>query len=103
MGNELFDRNAILGAQQQDFDKVLRGYDPKQVDEYIANLISVNKNASEMFDNRYEELKNQKEMLEYELNQAKGDVVEITKLFEKARAQRDELKQAQQALSLIHI
>lgn len=96
MGNELFDRNAILGAQQQDFDKVLRGYDPKQVDEYIANLISVNKNASEMFDNRYEELKNQKEMLEFELNQAKGDVVEITKLFEAARAQRDELKQAQQ-------
>ena len=95
MGNEIIDRNAILG-QSQDFDKVLRGYDTKQVDDYIANLLATNKNASEMFDQRYEELRNSNEMLEFELNKAKSDLAEITKLFEACRAQRDELKQAQQ-------
>ena len=95
MGNEIIDRNAILG-HSQDFDKVLRGYDTKQVDDYIANLLATNKNASEMFDQRYEELRNSNEMLEFELNKAKSDLAEITKLFEACRAQRDELKQAQQ-------
>lgn len=95
MGNEIIDRNAILG-HSQDFDKVLRGYDTKQVDDYIANLLATNKNASEMFDQRYEELRNRNEMLEFELNKAKSDLAEITKLFEACRAQRDELKQAQQ-------
>ena len=42
------------------FDKVLRGYDIKQVNEYISNLLATNKNAGELFDQRYEELKKYK-------------------------------------------
>ena len=57
--NDVVDRNKILGSATQDygFDKVLRGYDIKQVNEYISNLLATNKNAGELFDQRYEELK----------------------------------------------
>ena len=36
--NDVVDRNKILGSATQDygFDKVLRGYDIKQVNEYIS-------------------------------------------------------------------
>ncbi|MGN0521241.1 MAG: DivIVA domain-containing protein, partial [Eubacterium sp.] len=58
MSND-FDRNQILGAAARDFgfDKVLRGYDTKQVDEYIKNLLETNKTASELFDTRFNDLK----------------------------------------------
>lgn len=90
-----FDRNAILnnGTRDYGFDKVLRGYDTKQVEEYIENLLTLNKNASEMFDQRYSDLLNQNSMIDFELKQAKADLSDMTKLFEKCRAERDELKQ----------
>ena len=92
--NDVVDRNKILGSATQDFgfDKVLRGYDIKQVNEYIANLLATNKNAGELFDQRFEELKNSKSMLEYELSQSKGEVEKLTKLLEDVRAQRDNLQ-----------
>ena len=48
--NDVVDRNKILGSATQDFgfDKVLRGYDIKQVNEYISNLLATNKNAGEL-------------------------------------------------------
>ena len=92
--NDVVDRNKILGSATQDFgfDKVLRGYDIKQVNEYISNLLATNKNAGELFDQRFEELKNSKAMLEYELSQSKGEVEKLTKLLEDIRAQRDTLQ-----------
>ena len=92
--NDVVDRNKILGSATQDygFDKVLRGYDIKQVNEYISNLLTTNKNAGELFDQRYEELKNTKQMLEYELSQSKGQVEKLTKLLEDIRVQRDTLQ-----------
>ena len=92
--NDVADRNKILGSATQDFgfDKVLRGYDIKQVNEYISNLLATNKNAGELFDQRFEELKNSKSMLEYELSQSKGEVEKLTKLLEDIRAQRDTLQ-----------
>ena len=42
---EIVDRNQILGNNKVEFDKSLRGYDTAQVDEYIANLINIQKNA----------------------------------------------------------
>lgn len=95
MADNSFDRNAILGNGTRDygFDKVLRGYDPKQVEEYIDNLLTLDKNASEMFDQRYNDLLNQNSMVEFELKRAKAELADMTKLFEKCRAERDELKQ----------
>jgi chromosome segregation ATPase len=40
-------------------------------------------------------------MLEYELNQTKAELKEMTKLFENCRAQRDELKQTQQNANVV--
>lgn len=96
MSNDTIDRNAILGSGPKDygFDKVLRGYDTKQVDEFIENLLASNRGASEIFDRRYSDLKNQNSMLDYELRQTKSELSDMTKLFEKCRAERDELKQA---------
>ena len=41
--NDVVDRNKILGSATQDygFDKVLRGYDIKQVNEYISNGVGI--------------------------------------------------------------
>lgn len=96
MGNDVVDRNSILGngSKNYGFDKVLRGYDTKQVDEFIENLLSSTKGASEIFDQRYSDLKNQNSMLEYELSQAKSELTDMTKLFEKCRDERDELKKS---------
>lgn len=95
--NDIIDRNKILGSAEQDFgfDKVLRGYDVKQVNEYIVNLLNANKNASEIFDARFNDLSNENSMLTYELNQAKGEVQKINSLLDKLRAERDSLSQVQ--------
>lgn len=92
--NDIVNRNQILGNETQDFgfDKVLRGYDVKQVNEYIDNLLSANKNAGEIFDERFNEIKNENEMLSCELSQAKGELEKINDLYEKCRKQRDEYK-----------
>ena len=92
--NDIVNRNQILGNETQDFgfDKVLRGYDVKQVNEYINNLLSANKNAGEIFDERFNEIKNENEMLSCELLQAKGELEKINELYEKCRKQRDEYK-----------
>lgn len=92
--NDVFNRDKILGKEHQDmgFDKVLRGYDPKQVDEYIADLHRANKNASEIFDQRFEDLKNQNSMLSCELSQAKGELEKISELYTTCREQRDNYK-----------
>ena len=55
---EIVDRSQILGNNKVEFDKSLRGYDTAQVDEYISNLITVQKNASENFDNQVKDLRN---------------------------------------------
>lgn len=96
MSNDTIDRNAILGSGPKDygFDKVLRGYDTKQVDDFIENLLASNRGASEIFDRRYSDLKNQNSMLDYELRQTKSELADMTKLFENCRAERDELKHA---------
>ena len=54
---EIVDRNQILGNNKVEFDKSLRGYDTAQVDEYVANLINIQKNASEVFDSQVKDLK----------------------------------------------
>lgn len=92
--SDLVDRNKILGADSADygFDKVLRGYDVKQVNEYIANLLASNKKASEMFDARYDEVNHENSMLKFELNQRKGEVEKLNALIEKLRSQRDEMQ-----------
>ncbi len=96
MSNDVIDRNAILGSGSKDygFDKVIRGYDTKQVEEYIDNMLVSHKNASEIFDRRYNDLKDENAMLDYELKKTKGELSDMTKLFEKCRAERDELKQS---------
>lgn len=93
--NDVFDRNAILNTENMDygFDKAIRGYDIKQVNEYISNLISANKNASEVFDTRLEEIKNENAMLKYELSQKKGEVEKVNALLEKLRTERDGLQE----------
>ena len=53
---ELVDRNQILGNSKVEFDKALRGYDVNQVDEYIANIIKTQRNASENFDSQIKEM-----------------------------------------------
>lgn len=70
VNKDIVDRSKILGRENVEFDKVLRGYDPKQVDEYIENLIRIQKNASAVFDQRFDELKNANSMLRYELDKA---------------------------------
>lgn len=101
MSNEVINREEILGrtAQGLTFDKVLRGYDPKQVDEYISNLHNSNKNASELFDGRLKDLTNEKDMLETELAHAKAEVVEakaeyqrLQSVLEGVREERDKYK-----------
>lgn len=93
---DIVDRNKILGAESLDygFDKVLRGYDVKQVNEYITNLINSNKNATEIFDRRYSDLSNENSMLSYELNQKKGEVQKLNALVEKLRNERDSMAPA---------
>ena len=60
---ELVDRNQILGNSKVEFDKALRGYDVNQVDEYIANIIKAQRNASENFDSQIKDLRNDNSML----------------------------------------
>ena len=92
--NDVVDRNKILNSETQEFNfyKILSFYNIKQINEYISNLLATNKNAGELFDQRFEELKNSKSMLEYELSQSKGEVEKLTKLLEDIRAQRDTLQ-----------
>lgn len=71
MADELFDRNRILGEESIEFDKALRGYDTKQVDDYIKNLLISQQNATDMFDARFNDLKNDNEMLRFELTKTR--------------------------------
>ncbi len=95
MSNEVIDRESILGnsAKSYNFDKVLRGYDPKQVDTFIDNLVNSNKSASEIFDSRYADLRNENSMLSCELDQLKSELKQMTSLFEKTKKERDELRE----------
>ncbi len=74
--SDTISREEILGsaAKSFSFDKVLRGYDTNQVDEYINSLIKSNKNAIEIINSRIGEMKNDNEMLRYELQQAKNEL-----------------------------
>ena len=93
MADDVIKREDILSLanKQYDFDKVLRGYDPKQVDEVIANLLKTNKSATEIFDQRIGDLKNRNEMLTYELEQAQQEAEKARKLFEQCKEERDAL------------
>ena len=95
MSNDVIDRESILGnaAKSYNFDKVLRGYDPKQVDTFIDNLVNSNKSASEIFDSRYADLRNENSMLSCELDQLKSELKQMTSLFEKTKKERDELRE----------
>ena len=80
-----------LANKSYDFDKVLRGYDPKQVDEVISNLQKTNKSATEIFDQRINDLKNKNEMLTYEMEQAKQEADRAMNLFNQCKEERDAL------------
>ena len=91
--SEVLSREDILGAaaKSYNFDKILRGYDPKQVDEFIASLQQQNKSATELFDSRYNDLKNDNKMTVYELEQTKAELQRMTDLFNKAKEEKDAL------------
>ena len=93
MADDVIKREGIIGAASKsyDFDKVLRGYDPRQVDEVIANLQKTNKSATEIFDQRIVDLKNKNEMLNYELDQAKQEADRMRNLFNQCKEERDAL------------
>lgn len=88
---EIVDRSQILGNNKVEFDKSLRGYDTAQVDEYISNLITVQKNASENFDNQVKDLRNTNSMLEYEVNELKEQVKSLTAKNEFAAEEKERL------------
>jgi len=92
--SDVLNREEILGtaAKSYTFDKVLRGYDTKQVDDFIANLQKINKSASEQFDSRFNDLKNEKSMLAYELEQAQYETKRMTDLFNTCKEERDALQ-----------
>lgn len=94
MSNEV-NREQILGtaAKTYPFDKVLRGYDTKQVEEYIDSLIASNKSATEMFDSRFNDMTNENTMLKYELEQTKQDLTRITNMYNSAREEKEKLAQ----------
>ena len=93
MADDVIKREDIIGAgnKSYDFDKVLRGYDPKQVDEVLSNLQKANKTATEIFDQRIVDLKNRNEMLTYELEQAKQEADRMRNLFNQCKEERDAL------------
>lgn len=91
--SENISREDILGtaAKSYAFDKVLRGYDTKQVDDYIENLVNTNKNATEMFDSRVSDMKNENTMLRYELDQTKAELETAMKTINTLRSENDRL------------
>ena len=93
MADDVIKREDIIGAgnKSYDFDKVLRGYDPKQLDEVLSNLQKANKSATEIFDQRIVDLKNRNEMLTYELDQAKQEADRMRNLFNQCKEERDAL------------
>ena len=86
-------RQDILGSTNKSysFDRVIRGYDPKQVDEVLDNLQKSNKSATEIFDQRVNDLKNKNEMLTYELDQANQEADRMRSLFNQCKEERDAL------------
>ncbi|GEM_PF-167510 len=74
--SDTINREDILGeaAKSFSFDKALRGYDTKQVDDYINSLIKSNKNAIEIINSRISEMKTDNDMLKYELEQAHNEL-----------------------------
>lgn len=98
MSKEYLDRNEILGnSKDYGFDRVLRGYDVKQVEAYIENLLQADKNATAMFDSRITDLKNENSMLECELLQIKSDLNQMKTLYTQCSQERDKLKSQQKA------
>lgn len=88
---EIVDRNQILGNNKVEFDKTLRGYDTAQVDEYVANLINIQKNASEVFDSQVKDLRNENSMLEYEVKELKEQVESLKTKNEYAVEEKERL------------
>ena len=86
---ELVDRNQILGNSKVEFDKALRGYDVNQVDEYIANIIKTQRNASENFDSQIKDLRNDNSMLKYEIEQLKEENANLNLRVKRALDERD--------------
>lgn len=86
---ELVDRNQILGNSKVEFDKALRGYDVNQVDEYIANIIKTQRNASENFDSQIKDLRNDNSMLKYEIEQLKEEKANLDLRVKRALDERD--------------
>lgn len=87
---ELVDRNQILGNSKVEFDKTLRGYDVNQVDEYIANIIKTQRNASENFDSQIKDLRNDNSMLKYEIDQLKEENSSLNQKVKRALDERDQ-------------
>ena len=91
--SSVINRESILGGNDSthSFDKVLRGYDPKQVDSYIAQFELNSKKAGELSDARTKDLVNDKEMLTVELSRAKEQTEKVQKLFKSCQEERDRL------------
>lgn len=103
MGNtDIVNRQEILGgeARTYSFDRVLRGYDPRQVDDFLNSLVKSNKSASEIFDSRFNDLQNDNSMLTYELEQTKQEVKRLTNMLNAAQDENEKLavKAAKQAV-----
>lgn len=96
MGNEIY-RGEVLGesVRSYSFDKSFRGYNPKQVDEFISSLVATNKSASELFDARYGEIRNENSMLAFELQQAKDELEALKKQYAAGKTESDKPLEAE--------
>ena len=78
--SEGFRRNELGEVSSQDnsygFSRTVRGYDPKEVDEYIDNLLDNYRNAQRVLDQNREEFENEKELISCEVNGLKSQKAE---------------------------
>ena len=64
------------------FSRAVRGYDPKEVDEYIDNLLDNYRNAQRVLDQNREEFENERELISCEVDGLKSQKAEF--MLEKA-------------------
>lgn len=58
------------------FSRAVRGYDPKEVDEYIDNLLDNYRNAQRVLDQNREEFENERELISCEVDGLKSQKAE---------------------------
>jgi len=73
-------RNELGEVSGQDnsygFSRAVRGYDPKEVDEYIDNLLDNYRNAQRVLDQNREEFENERELISCEVDGLKSQKAE---------------------------